>query len=104
MKAGAAAAHGYQLLLLYAPNTSDVKAVMHNFARGVACPAEPSKKSVASQSFYALFRDEDPSSDCADEQDCMANPACWERLFTANLIGYATQVTDTPHSFLFCKT
>jgi hypothetical protein len=75
---------------------------MQNFARGVACPADAAKKAAASRSFFALFRDVQPSPHCADRRACMMDDICWGRLFygsDANLIGYSTeasQASDNP--------
>jgi hypothetical protein len=94
--AGPAAARGYQALLLFSPNTSEIAtAVMRNFARTVACPTDALKKSASSQSFYALFRDTAAPAKCAEQQLCYSSQGCWEHVLSgdrANVIGYATEV------------
>ena len=95
---GPAASRGYQALVLFAPNSSAVGAVMGNFARAAACPAEPARAAGASKSFYALFRDTSgpAPAQCRDQQQCMATDACWRRLVEgpdAKLVGYGTEAS-----------
>lgn len=77
-----------------------MSAVVRNFARAVACPADPIKRSVSSQSFYALFRNPAvPASQCSEQQLCLSSQACWGHVLSgasANLIGYATEVCKFP--------
>ncbi|BDA45751.1 probable ATP-binding cassette sub-family A member 3 [Coccomyxa sp. Obi] len=92
---GPAAARGYRGLLLFSPNTSETAtAVMRNFARDVACPIDPVKKSGSSQSFYALFRDTTSAAQCSDQQLCLSSQSCWEHVLYGdrpNVVGFATE-------------
>ena len=70
---------------------------MRNFARDVACPIDPVKKSGSSQSFYALFRNTVSAAQCSDEQLCLSSQSCWEHVLYGdwpNVVGLATEVSS----------
>ena len=100
MYAGPAAAHGFRATVLYAPNDSSTAEFVEDFARALACPADPSKREQLSGSFYSLFRPMISAAQCAEQAACMQQPACWQDLVSgpdARLRGYATEVRRQIH-------
>ncbi len=78
---------------------------MRNFARDVACPIDPVKKSGSSQSFYALFRDTTSAVQCSDQQLCLSSQSCWEHVLYGdkpNVVGFATEVITSASCMHAC--
>ena len=93
--AGPAAAHGFKASILYAPNDSSTADFVQDFARTLACPADSSKKAAGSGSFYSLFRQIIPSSECEEQNVCLQQPECWQHVLNgpdAPLRGYSSEV------------
>ena len=95
MHAGPAAAHGFRASLLHAPNDSSTADFVQDFARALACPADPSKRELGSGSFYSLFRPLIPRSGCEEQEACLQQPECWHYILNgpdAPLRGYSSEV------------
>ncbi|KAK9828547.1 hypothetical protein WJX72_000707 [[Myrmecia] bisecta] len=61
---GPASVYGQGTQLLYAPNGTAQQQLMTQLAMGLACPADPSKKSAMSSSFYAYFSNPKAPASC----------------------------------------
>ena len=86
--AGPAKVAGYRAKILFSPNATTE--LMQNFARAVACPADPAKKADISTAFPALFRAPNPDPACEPADACMSNPACIQHVWANNLQGFAS--------------
>ena len=81
--------------MLYTPNDSSTGDFARDFARTLACPADPSKKAPGSGSFYSLFRPLIPNSGCEEQVACLQQPECWQYILDrpdALLRGYSSEV------------
>lgn len=89
--AGPASAEPQLAQLLFAPNTTATQSIMHGFAQAAACPADPAKKAVYSNSFFYLFRSTAAQPDtCSDQVTCRSTPACYQHVLDSQLHAFAT--------------
>ena len=105
MHAGPAAAHGFRASLLYAPDDRSTADFVEDFARTLACPADPSKRTQQSGSFYSLFRPLIAAPECAEQEACMRQPACWQHVVEGSdalLKGYNSEVRPLMMAALQC--
>lgn len=68
-------------IVAFAPDRPTVREVADLFAKAVACPAEPFKRTCSSTitSFYCLFAEPgDVPEQCQDQSKCMSTAACWQ--------------------------
>lgn len=64
---------------------------MRGTAAAVACPADAARKRPGARSFHALFRG-GTGPECAQQDSCLASPACWEGLLGRQIVGHPTEV------------
>lgn len=92
LTAGPAAISGDGLAhILYAPNTSEVVGLTETLARALACPADYRRAFLGTKSFAGLFHLQNQPGQCANQPNCMADPACWRPLHEASLQGFASE-------------